>query len=1222
MPHAAFHLAVERWFRSKFARPTPVQLKAWEAIASGRHTLVAAPTGSGKTLAAFLALARSADSRRARAHAARRDARAVRLAAEGAEQRHPQEPHRAAARDRTGAGRARAARGEDTRRGALGRHAERRASAMMKRPPHLLVTTPESLYLMLTAERGRRLLKTVTAVIVDEIHAVIESRRGRTSHCRSSGCSTSPWAACSGSASATQRPVEEVARFLLGAGESDCEIIDEGHRRDLDLAIELPGTPLEAVMTGEAWEEVYGRLVELIGTHRTTLIFANTRRLAERLSRQLSDRLGERAVTAHHGSLAKERRLDAETRLKSGSLRALVATASLELGIDIGHVDLVCQIGSPRRIATLLQRVGRSGHTVSGTPKGRIFPLTRDELVECAALVHEVRRGELDRICVPQNALDVLAQQIVAEVACEEWHEDALYDLVRRAHPYRQLARSDFEQVVSMLASGFTTQRGRRGALIMHDALGKQLRARRQSRLLAITSGGAIPENADYRVVLEPTETLVGTINEDFAIESMAGDIFQLGNASWRILKVEPGRVRVADAKGEPPTIPFWLGEAPSRSAELSAAVATLHAEIESRVAAGAAPWLAAAYGLAPAASEQIAQYLGESKRILGALPTHEQVVLERFFDDAGGMQLVVHALFGSRINRALGLALRKCFCRRFNFELQAAATENAIVLSLGPQHSFPLDDVQQYLTPRGLKDVLVQAVLAAPMFMTRWRWNATRSLAIPRNRAGSKVPAPLQRMMSDDLLAAAFPDAAACAENLTGPIEIPDHPLVRQTITDCLEEAMDVDGARGVLERLARGELEFVTRDTAEPSPLAHEILNAKPYAFLDDAPLEERRTQAVVQRRALERSSLADLSALDAAAIARVKAEAWPQVETADELHEALVTTGFLTAGEGRAAGWQSGFDELVAAGRARLLRGDLWVALERMPEMTSALDQHALEAAREVLRSRLEALGPITAAALNAPLGLPAELVEGGLHALESQGIILRGVFTPGGSELEWCERRLLARIHRHTLNRLRAEIEPVSAADFMRFLFEWQNLAGEHRRAGPGGVAQVLEQLDGYEVPACAWELDVLPARVADYDPLWLDGLCLAGQAGWGRLSSRRAAGSGARPLRSTPITLFAREHLPAWIDRGPEDASDRASSPARQVLAVLERHGASFFGELQSATRLLGTQVENALGELVALGRVTCDSFGGLRAVDPERAQAGNGAPTPGRGGAV
>jgi ATP-dependent Lhr-like helicase len=1164
MPLDHFHPVIRKWFSETLGEPTCAQQLGWAAIRERRHTLIAAPTGSGKTLAAFLnalddlfheglraplpdevrvvyvsplkALSADIHKNLAEPRAAIR-----RLAEESG-----LEAPRITAAVRTG----------DTT-------SSERAS-MLKTPPHILVTTPESLYLLLTAERSRAMLRTVRTVIVDEIHAVIGTRRG--AHLaltleRLQEVAESPLLRLG--LSATQKPIEEVARYL--AGDADCAIVDEGHRREMDLTLEIPRSPLDAVMSHEVWEEYYNRITELILEHRTTLVFVNTRRMAERVARHLSDRIGDDAVTAHHGSLSKENRLDAESRLKNGQLKALVATASLELGIDIGHVDLVCQIGSPHRIATLLQRVGRSGHTVSGLPKGRVFPVSRDDLVECAALLRAVRRGELDRILTHDAPLDVLAQQIVAESSCDEYGEDELFELVRRAWPYRALERKDFDAVVAMVSDGFATRRGRRAALVHRDEVNAKLRGRRGARMLSITSGGAIPEVADYRVVLEGEETFIGTLNEDFAIESTAGDIFQLGNASWQIVQVGSGIVRVSDAKGAPPTIPFWLGEAPARSDELSRAVSDLRRDGMTGLAEA---------GIGDAAVNEIAAYLDDSQKALGVMPTQETLVLERFFDESGGMQLVLHAPFGSRINKAWGLALRKRFCRQFNFELQAAATEDAVLLSLGPQHSFPLADVFRYLHPATSKDILVQAFLAAPVFQTRWRWNTTISLAIPRNRNGRKIPPPLQRAMADDLMAAVFPDAAACPENLPGDRELPDHPLVNQVVRDCLEEAMDFEGLARVLTRIHAGEIQCVARDTTEPSPLCHEILNAKPYAFLDDAPLEERRTQAVYMRRA----TADDLGTLDQNAIERVRDEERPDPRDADELHDALLTFGFLMEDE-----VSEFIAELVASRRAGRV-GSLWVAAERLPEMLAvnptrvdfapppsraAREWTREEAIVELLRGRLSFIGPTTARALAASLNISENDADLALLKLENEGVVLRGTFEHRGAA-EWCDRRLLARIHRYTLNRLRAEIEPVAANDFMRFLFSWQHVPA--KLMGIDGLRAVIAQLDGYEISAAAWERHVLPQRIDRYEPSMLDMLCLTGEVSWARLT--------------TGVTLFPRANGKSWLGEIP---MPELSEPARRAFELLQTRGASF-------TQDLGDR--DALDELITVGLITSDGFAG------------------------
>jgi ATP-dependent Lhr-like helicase len=1263
MSLSGFHPLVSEWFHRTLGAPTPAQARGWEHIRRGRHTLIAAPTGSGKTLAAFLTAIDELVQQGVRAPLPDE----IRVVYISPLKALSADIHKNLAEPRRGIRDLAESLGQDAPRITAavrtGDTTQSERAAMLRTPPHILVTTPESLYLLLTAGRSRDLLRTVQTVIVDEIHAVIGTRRGAhlaLSLERLQEVADTPLQRIG--LSATQKPVEEVARFLVGAdaGRGDCDIVDEGHRRTLDLDLEIPRSPLGAVMAHEVWEEYYDRLTELIASHKTTLIFVNTRRLAERVARHLSERIGEREVTAHHGSLSKETRLDAEHRLKTGALKALVATASLELGIDIGHVDLVCQIGSPHRIATFLQRVGRSGHTVSGTPKGRLMPVSCDDLVECAALLRSVRQGELDRIVSHDAPLDVLAQQVTAELACRDYSEDELFAVVRQAWPYRALLRSDFDAVVGMLAEGFATRRGRRGALVHRDEVHGMLRPRRGSRMVAIQSGGAIPEVADYRVVLEPEETFVGTLNEDFAIESSAGDIFQLGNASWQITRVTAGTVRVTDAHGAPPTIPFWLGEAPARSDELSRAVSDLRADIDARLSSqtvveavapklqgseggGLTDWLVSETGLSPDAAAQVLDYLSGGRAALGVIPTQQTLVLERFFDESGGMQLVLHAPFGSRINRAWALALRKKFCRQFNFELQAAATEDALMLSLGPQHSFPLADVFRYVHPATLRDTLIQAVLDAPLFATRWRWNSTISLAVPRNRNGSKIPPQLQRMRADDLMAAAFPDAAACLDNIPGDREIPDHPLVNQSLRDCLEEAMDVDGLSAVLTAIHADALTLVSRDTPEPSPFADEVVNARPYAFVDDAPLEERRAHAVQARRPA--AAGAAHGSLDAAAIARVIDEARPDPRDAEELHDVLLTAGFLREDEADSAL----FATLAAASRATRAN-TIWIAAERLSEFLVVHPGVALspaiapppsraarawtreEAIASLFQGRMAFIGPVTAAALADSLGLEESDAGTALLDLESQGLVLRGVFTPGATALEWCDRVLLARIHRYTLNRLRAEISPVTPAEFMRYLFTWQHVDPSNVLAGPEGLRAVIAQLDGVELPARAWERDVLSARIAGYAPALLDGLCLAGEIGWARLSTGPTQVVGA-----TPIALFLREHADAWLalrsepaKAGPHESGTRTAGGAADAGAVVEAeailgagamvgagfsrlgsdrvldrlrsHGASFTHDLATACSMTVEQIRGALAALVASGDVSCDAPAGLRRI--------------------
>jgi ATP-dependent Lhr-like helicase len=1170
-PLSPFHPAVASWFRDRLGEPSAPQQAGWPLIRDRQNVLIAAPTGSGKTLAGFLS---ALDELFRQGDALPDETQVVYVsplrALSNDVQKNLQGPlAEIRAIDPTLPEVRVSVRTGDTPAG------ER--AAMTKRPPHILVTTPESLYLLLTSEGGRGMLQSTRTVIVDEIHALVRDKRG--SHL---ALSLERLEALCGrpvqrlGLSATQKPLELVGAFLAGTGR-ECALVDSGTFRELDLAVEVPPSALETVCSHEQWEEIYARVAELVHEHRTTLVFVNTRKMAERIAAQLAKLMGEDAVTSHHGSLSRERRLDAEQRLKAGSLRALVATASLELGIDIGDVDLVVQIGATRSVATLLQRVGRSGHALARVPKGRIFPLAIDELVEAAALLRCVRDGLLDRTASPPRPLDILAQQIVAECVPNPCDEDALFERFRRAQPYADLPRAEFDEVVRLHA-----ENGRR-ALLHRDGVNKRLHATKRARLTALQSGGAIPDTADYQVRLEPEGTVVGTVNEDWAIESNGGDIFQLGNMSWRILRVEPGVVRVADAKGQPPSIPFWLGEGPGRTRELSGALAEVReacgvaadrAEAEGTPGiAGAVAYLreACGPGFGEPAALQLAEYVLAGRKALGCVPTQRRVVLERFFDEAGGTQLVVHAPFGSRINRAWGLALRKKFCVGFGFELQAAANEEAIVLSLGPQHSFPLAEVFSYLHPTTARDVLIQALLPAPMFGTRWRWNAQRSLLLERARNGKRVPAALLRMRAEDLLAAAFPAALACPETLPGgPLEVPDdHPIVRQTIEDCLTEAMDVDGFLEIVSGLVDGAIEKRAIDTPEPSAFARGILSSQPYTFLDDAPLEERRTQAVMTRRILDVRTADELGALDADAVARVRDEAWPDPASLEEVHEALLWMGYVADAEVRH--WRPWIDDLLAAGRV-VREGDRFFAVEatREPKL--------------VLRGRLEALGPVFV-----PSGSDDEAL---LLQLESEGSAMRARLD---GRHAWCDRRLLARIQRYTLDRLRREIEPVTAAQFLRFLACWQHVDPAHRLDGPAGVAEVVQQLAGFEVPAAAWEEEILPARVRGYQREWLDQLTLSGQAAWGRLW-----GSSDVSVRRAPIALVPRDQLDTWAALASEVPRVSPGATAEEVLAVLRARGAVFVQEIAKSARLPVATAEEGLAALVAQGRATCDSFGGLR----------------------
>jgi ATP-dependent Lhr-like helicase len=1141
---------------------------------------------------------------------------------------------------------------------------------MLKRPPHILVTTPESLYILLTAERSRAILRDVETVIVDEIHALADDKRGAhltLSLERLEALSLfSPLVRIG--LSATQKPIEEIAHFLTGNGRPEPVILNVGHKRQLDLAVEVPATQLGPIASNEMWDEIYDRIVELVGQNRSTLVFVNTRRLAERVSHQLAERLGEENVAAHHGSLSRKLRLTAENKLKDGQVKVLVATASLELGIDIGTVDLVVQISSPRAIAVGLQRVGRSGHWRGAIPKGRFFATTRDELQECAALVRAIRHGDLDQLMIPEAPADILAQQIVAICAAgatgtapptgEEdagWDEDELFSLVKRAHPYRNLTRETYDAILEMLSEGIAARRGRYGAYLHRDRVNRKLRARRGARLAAITSGGAIPENALFTVVAQPEGITVGTVDEDFAVESNAGDIMLLGNSSWRIHRVEgkSGRVLVEDAHGAPPTIPFWRGEAPARTQELSFHVADLRREISDRLrnifpvgvsqaqpeVAETVAWLKEECGLDDSGAEQAIEYILQGRAVLGDVPTQDTIIAERFFDEGGGMQLVIHAPFGGRINKAWGLALRKRFCRSFNFELQAAATDNGLNIALAEQHSFPLADVFHFLNAETVQPILEQAALASPFFATRWRWDAGRALALLRFQGGKKVPPQIQRMRSDDLMASVFPDVAACQENIEGDIRIPDHPLIKEVMKDVLTEAMDLDGLKKLLRDMEEGRIRCIAVDTPVPSQFSHEILNANPYAYLDDAPLEERRARAVEMRRILPESVLEEVGKLDPDAIAQVCKEAWPDVRDSDELHDILHTLIALPVARGQQ--WNIYFERLVQQNRASTAENTgrrYWVAAERaqlfsllFPNASFDRSPVALDAplptrddaVLAMVTGWISHLGPTTAAQLSELLRVPSPEIDTALLRMEASGSILRGNFTGGHSEhTEWCERRLLARIHRLTVATLRKQIEPVTAAQFMQWLLRWQHIAPGTQVQGERATLEILRQLQGFEIPANAWERQILARRIADYDPKWLDKLCLTGAVGWGRLSPHPAtledSASGRRrviPTSVAPITFFIREEADWMMPQHAASQQPEArglSEGARQVLDFLRQRGASFFADIVRGTDKLKAEVETALWELVAAGIVTADGFDNLRSlIDPKR-RAGQG----------
>jgi len=1399
MSFFGFHPLIERWFHSRFSEPTAPQRLGWPSIEQGENTLIAAPTGSGKTLTAFLAVIDRLlkDSIEGKLEDGVRAIYVSPLRALSNDMhRNLSEPleelNALAAEEFPGVPIAGLRVGLRT-----GDSTPSQRAALVRKPPHIVVTTPESLFLLVTAEKGRAALKSVDTIIVDEIHALVRDKRG--SHLaltieRLESLCERPLQRIG--LSATQKPIERIAEFLVGGARSEVgalksekaevgsnsdvgwvstqlvmrrwdesqptttnsdlpKIVDVGYSRDLDLKIEVPPSDLSAVCSTEQWSEVNERIVELINSHRSTLIFVNTRRMAERVTHQLSEILGEDQVGSHHGSLSSAIRLQTERQLKNGELKAVVATASLELGLDVGFIDLVIQIGSPRAIATFLQRVGRSGHSLGKTPKGRLFALTRDELVESMGLIRAIRAGRLDVIPIPECPIDVLAQQIVAEVACREWGTDDLFALCRRAWPFRNLTREDFNETLRFLSEGLTDRAGRGKVYLHQDLVQKRLRTRPGARIVASSNAGAIPEVAEFRVVAQPDGVVVGTLDEDFALESHAGQIILLGNTSWRMEGVRGTDVHVTDAGGVPPTVPFWRGEAPGRTLELSEEVSRIREDLETRLkalpetviaswweeaepttpdagqkhgfatlseglecvplappvpnmeqgevqtgtgkasgtpsqesnqredctssmssaqttrnlddhspatqtefrtsTADIVKWLVKETDCSDYAARQIVNYVAAQIAAVGMVPTQKRVIFERFFDESGGMQMVVHAPFGSRVTQAWGLSMRKRFCVSFDFELQATADDDGFILSLGPQHSFPLESMFPMLTSENAQRLLEQAIFYIPMFQIRWRWNANRALLVPRRDKGKRIPPALQRFRADDLMTSVFPLLTGCQENVVGELKMPEHILLRQTMDDCLREALDIDGLVDVLRQVEAGEIEFVARDTREPSPFSYELLNSNPYAFLDGGELPERRARAVSTRRSLTVDSVSDLGRLDPLAIEQVTSEAQPLVRNADELHDVLLTR--IVVPDDEMEDWRGWLEELVSQHRATSTTATggvtVWTAAERIPVVLAMFPNSELQPAIQApegvrlewndvdgrvaaMRGLLETSGPLTHEEAALRTGTKPNQAFAALEALEGEGVVLRGKFrepdrspsnvgvnesplaltlAPQGGEgtsfgssdtdrqIEWCHRRLLSRIHRLTMQSLRRQIQPVSSEVFLRFLTHHHGLTKQTRRAGVNGLFEAVSLLQGYDLAAVCWERDVLPTRVDGYRSAWLDELCLSGEVAWGRLfPPKREADSPALLTRVVPVSLFLRSDL-RWLTADAALEDDEVLSPAAdEILATMKLHGAVFASDLKQQLKIGIGELNDALGELVSRGRIAADGFGGLRSL--------------------
>jgi ATP-dependent helicase Lhr and Lhr-like helicase len=1292
------HPVTAEWFLQKFGSPTEPQTHGWPSILTGDATLISAPTGSGKTLAAFLVcidqLLRASLSGQlapctqvvyvSPLKALSNDVQKNLDAPLAEIQQLAMQRGYLCPEIRT------ALRTGDT--------LPKERAAMLRNPPHILVTTPESLYILLTAGKSRENLRRVRTIIVDEIHAVADDKRGahlalsleRLDALVTGENRLSPGQFLTGLAtppqriglSATQNPIELVANFLTGVHENPearkpATIIQVGQRRQLDIAIEVPSDELSSVTNTGMWSEIFDKLAAHAQNHRSTLVFVNTRRLVEKIAFELASRIGPENVAAHHGSLSRVLRLDAEQRLKNGEIKILIATASLELGIDIGDIDLVCQISTTRAVAVAMQRVGRAAHWRGAIPKGRFFATTRDDLMEQAALVRKMRAGELDQLQIPPQPADVLMQQIVAACGAEPWEEDALYNTLRRAYPYRNLSREAFENILTLLTEGIESTRGRYGSYLLRDGVQHHLHPRRGARMIAISNGGAIPDTNLYNVILQPEGVQIATLDEHFAVDSSPGDVILLGTSSWRIQRIEAtGRVLVEDAHGAPPTLPFWEGEAPQRTAVLCDGVGELREQISALTpnvspgyvspaqpeVAAAVAWLIEECGLCESGAKQLIAYIVTGRAVLGAVPSKTTIIAERFFDDGGGMQLILHAPFGGRVNKAFGLALRKRFCRGFNFELQAAATDNGINISLAEQHSFPLSDVFHFLTEHTAKELLEQASIASPIFKNRWRWAAGRSLQLLRFSKGKRIAPQIQRTRSEDLMASVFPQAAACFETIVGDIQIPDHPLVNEVMQDVLQEAMDLEGLIELLRGIKDGTIRCLAIDTPTPSVFAHELLNANPYAYLDEAGLEERRARAT----SLGRNLPDEPGKIDPAAIAAIRKEIWPDLRDENELHDllhSLIALPLPIIDREEARHWPIFYERLTQKGRARTL--DLngtpcWVATERLPYIAALYGPTAadtlsdavilsgakdpcisLEAPQtsaeqapnqvtketvlqKLVQGWLQILGPTTANSLAHTLNLDPASIHQAFLAMEMQGLLMRGAFeyptTEENHEIEWCERRILQRIHRRTVATLRKQIEPVTPAVYMRWLLQWQHLAPQTQLSGEEGVFEALRQLEGFEAPAIEWERTLLPARVANYDPRWLDALCLSGAVGWGRISPHPAwsNGDGAAPRRviptnAAPITFYIRETAD-WLPHAlaqqsvEEDKLAAALTPhALQLRTLLQQRGACFANDIQRIANLTRHQTQHALWELATAGLAAADGFDQLRAcMDPRR----------------
>jgi ATP-dependent helicase Lhr and Lhr-like helicase len=1161
---APFSPAVREWFERTFDAPTPAQELGWPAIASGKSVVIQAPTGSGKTLAAFLwALDR------ARAGEGTQVLYVSPLKALNYDvERNLRGPLAG-----IGSNLSVAVRTGDT--------PPRERLAMLRERPDILITTPESLYLMLTS-RASELLGSVRVAIVDEVHAVAGSKRGAhlaLSLERLERLTTEPLQRIG--LSATQRPLAEIGRFVSGG--RPIELVDAGRAKELDLRVVVPLEDMrEPGGEGNSiWPSIYPALLELVREHRSTIVFVNNRRLAERLALRLNDLAEKEIARAHHGSLAREQRIEVEELLKKGEIPALVATSSLELGIDMGAVDLVVQVESPKSVARGLQRVGRAGHRLDEPSKGRIFPKFRADLLESAVVVRRMLEGAIEETKVVRTPLDVLAQQIVAIASQEEIAVDELHDLARRAYPFRDLSRQQLENVLDMLAGRYPSEEfAELRPRIVWDRVRGLVRGREGARRLAVTNAGTIPDRGLFGVHLVDGGGRVGELDEEMVYEARAGQTFLLGASTWRIEEITRDRVLVSPAPGVPALVPFWKGEGVGRPYELGEAIGRSGRELVALDDERALERLTGEHLLDERAAQNLLTYLREQEAATGALPSDRTIVVERFRDEIGDWRLCILSPFGGRVHAPWSLALSARLRESLGMEVNALWSDDGVALHLPDADTPPpVDDV--LVDPDELEELVVAEVGGTALFGARFRENAARALLIPRRRPGQRTPLWQQRLKAQSLLQVARRYA--------------DFPVVLETYRECLQDVFDLPALKGLLAALRQRRIDVVAVETPSASPFASSLLfdYVATYMYEDDTPLAERRAQALALDRDLLRELLGQeelRELLDAAAVEEVESELRGRPRSPDQLHDLLLRRGDLAAGE---------FDETLAAPleaerravRVRVAGEERLIAAEdagryrdgvgAMPP--AGLPEAFLEGGAGALRGLLlrfaRGRGPFTTAEAARRFGLEAEGMEAELQGLEAEDLLVRGELRPGGTEREWCDPDVLRRLRRASLAALRREVEPTAQAAFGRFLPAWH---GIDRKAG---LREALVPLQGLALPVPLWERDVLPRRVHGYQPAWLDQLCASGEVAWVGAGLERAA-------------LYFREDAPA-LGR-PAVLPPPDGEPYERIRAALAA-GALFWFDLLRETGLDPEAALPALWDLVWAGEVTNDAWQPLRA---------------------